>query len=1162
MFTTPATLILSATDLANYLACGHLSHLDLAVAFGAPRPPVFDDPSLETLRARGLQHEAEFRAQLERDGLGIVEIQTASRDGGGSLEERYHRGAAATLDAMRAGADVIYQGTLFDGTWLGRPDFLRRVERPSDLGGWSYEVIDAKLASEAKGGALLQVLLYADLLERAQGVAPEHVHLALGGPEPRLESFRTGEYAAYFRLLKRDFLAHLDAAADPLPTSPEPVEHCDVCAWRMRCDEERRTADHLSLVAGITRRQREALEPSGVHTLEQLATLGLPLDPPLDRVSPASLERVREQARIQLAGRLSGEPRHELMLPIVPGEGLAALPEPSPGDLFLDLEGNPYALTYGLEYLFGVVDADGGYTGAWALDRAAEKQVFEGFIDTVMERFERFPGLHVYHYAPYEPGAMKRLMGFHATREAEVDHLLRAGIFVDLYRVVRQGLRASVESYSIKKLERFYGYTRTMDLREASGALHRFDALLEVGLYEEEREALARVVEEYNRDDCVSTLRLRNWLEALREEMAAAIGGPVPRPLPADGALTEDREARDAEIAARIDALTAGVPADPELRTPEEQGRWLLAQLIEFHRRENKASWWEYFRCLSLTAEEMLEDRATLGGLEYVGVVDTVARSEIHRYRFPPQEHGIRSDARDPATEKSPGVIVEIDDANGFIHLKRGRNSEVPHPAALVPLDQVPDKVLRESILRVADEVIDHALTGGFPARSAVDLLLRIPPRVAGGGATELMIAGEAPLDAATRLVTQLDGTVLPIQGPPGSGKTFTAAAMVVRALDQGKRVGVTATSHKVISNLLTAVCEAADRAGVRLAGIQKGDEEQWCGDNRIRAESDNGAVAEALRTGAVNLAAGTAWLWSREEMMGAVDLLFIDEAGQFSLANALAVSPAADSLVLLGDPRQLEQPQQGVHPPGADLSALDHLLAGETTIAADRGLFLERTWRLHPTICAFTSEIFYDGRLESRAGLDVQEVRGPGLLNGSGLRLITVSHEGNQSESPEEADVVAELVVRLTSSCSWIDEKLVERPVTLADVLVVAPYNAQVSAIASLLPAGSRVGTVDKFQGQEAPVVIYSVTTSSAADAPRGMEFLYSPNRLNVATSRARCLAIAVASPDVFVPDCRTPGQMKLANAFCRFRELATESAWDGSAIAAEAGGSFLTLS
>ncbi|HSH44925.1 MAG TPA: AAA domain-containing protein, partial [Longimicrobiales bacterium] len=517
--------------------------------------------------------------------------------------------------------------------------------------------------------------------------------------------------------------------------------------------------------------------------------------------------------------------------------------------------------------------------------------------------------------------------------------------------------------------------------------------------------------------------------------------------------------------------------------------------------------------------------------------------------------------------------------------LSRGKTSQVPHPRALIPYDMIPDGILKGSLLRLADSVLEHGLGDANPHRAALDLLLARAPRVGGDRATgkpsggldraggahpsaDLKRPEENTLEAARRLALSVDRTVLPIQGPPGAGKTYTGARMIVRALAAGKRVGVTATSHKVISNLLNKVCEAAAEEGVEVRGIQKAKESQWCGASQVEATAKPADVAAALASGEKQLAAGTAWLFAREDMVGAVDLLFVDEAGQYSLANALAVAPAAGSLVLLGDPRQLEQPQQGVHPEGADVSALDHLLRGEATMPGDRGLFLAHTYRLHPEICAFTSEIFYRGRLESEPGLERQVVvrkttgrngsdaggaeegadgaghgargaSGP-ILSGSGLRFVPVEHTGNQSESPEEAEVVARLVTEALDDGSWIDQHGVEEPLTLDDILVVAPYNAQVKAIAERLPDGARVGTVDRFQGQEAPIVVYAMATSSPEDAPRGMQFLYSPNRLNVATSRARCLAVVVASPELFAPECRTPGQMRLANAFCRLREVA----------------------
>ena len=1138
------SLVFSATDLSNFLACPHLSHLDRRTAFGGPKPPKFEDPSVEVLRQRGLEHEQAYLKQLDAEVVDIPQGEAA---------------ASKTIDAMQAGAPIIYQAELHHGNWMGRPDFLRKVDRQSTFGPWSYEIIDAKLARAAKGGALLQLLVYADLLEHVQGVAPERVHLALGGPEAQTVPFRVAEYAAYFRSLRRRFLEHVSEAPSPFPHAADPVAHCAVCGWQYVCDGERREVDHLSLVAGIMKTQRSALARIGVDTVEKLAALDPTNSPALERVGRSALERIREQARIQVEGRREGINKYELLRPVVQGEGLAALPPPSPGDIFFDLEGDPYALTYGIEYLFGYNDVEGKYTSRWALDREAEKRVFEGFIDFVMVRWAEYPDFHIYHYAPYEPTAVKRLMGRHATREEEVDRLLRGKVFVDLYRVVRQALRASVESYSIKKMEPFFGFERAVDLRSASSALAHFEAWLELGDDEEDGETrrieLLEQIELYNKDDCLATLALRDWLEGLRVELADETGVEVPRPERADPEPTETQAETEAEVAALVESLTAGVPADRAERSPEQHARWLLAQLLGFHRRGMKATWWEYFRCLELSDDELIEDNATLGGLEYVGVVDTVKRSYIHRYRFPLQEHGLKpeGDVVDPATEGSPGTIMAINDAAGTIDLKRGMRSNVPHPRALVSKKIVGDTVLRESVRRIARSVLNSGLGDSAAFRAAADLLMAHPPRVhrsAGarlGGDGEpnytapLRLEGESNLDAARRLVGAIDRSILPIQGPPGSGKTYSGARMIVRGLQDGKRVGITATSHKVIANLVDEVCKAAGEASFKVRGIQVCEPGDACSSKQISVTKDYEKVRSDLDSGTAHLVAGTAWVWSREDMTGSVDLLFVDEAGQFSLANALAVAPAADSLVLLGDPKQLDQPQQGVHPPGAEVSALDHLLGGNATMPPDRGLFLEHTWRLHPSICRFTSEIFYAGRLESNANLRAQRINGIEPLDGFGLRFIPVEHTGNVNESPEEVEVIKDLIERLLAADpTWTNEKGVMCPLTPHDILVVAPYNAQVTLLSENLPASVRIGTVDKFQGQQAAIGIYSLATSSAEEAPRGMGFLFSPNRLNVATSRSRALAVVVANPALFEPECRTPEQMRLANAFCRFREMA----------------------
>jgi len=436
----------------------------------------------------------------------------------------------------------------------------------------------------------------------------------------------------------------------------------------------------------------------------------------------------------------------------------------------------------------------------------------------------------------------------------------------------------------------------------------------------------------------------------------------------------------------------------------------------------------------------------------------------------------------------------------------------------------------------LAEYVIDHGIEGIGRYQAARDTLLNLAPRVSDGQP----IQGEAEIafEAAKRVAPLIDSGIFPIQGPPGTGKTYTGGHMICELVAQGKKVGVVANSHTVIRNLLNGVIEASDETGIDVQCIQK-PKTREDNSHKLRITTTSGDVFSGLNSDC-NVAGGTAWLWSHPDAFESVDVLFVDEAAQMSLANALAVSQAAQTLVLLGDPQQLDQPMQGSHPDGTGCSALDHILCGEETISPEQGLFLEKTWRLPPSISGYTSELFYDGKLTSRDGLEIQVVNSDGNISGSGLRYFPVEHEGNQSSSPEEATKLAEIVnAVLTDNSTWVDRNGEEHDMGLDDILIIAPYNAQVFEIQKLLP-DARVGTVDKFQGQEAPIAIYSLSTSSHADAPRGMEFLYSANRLNVATSRAQCISIIVGSPQVFEADCKTPRHMKLANAFCRFLELA----------------------
>jgi nucleoside-triphosphatase THEP1 len=443
------------------------------------------------------------------------------------------------------------------------------------------------------------------------------------------------------------------------------------------------------------------------------------------------------------------------------------------------------------------------------------------------------------------------------------------------------------------------------------------------------------------------------------------------------------------------------------------------------------------------------------------------------------------------------------------------------------------------SLYRLGEWVAANDVDSPGRYRAGRDLLLRRPPRLVGNEKL-LPLASEKPENTASRIVLALEDSVFAIQGPPGSGKTYTGARMICELVKRGGRVGVTALSHKVIRNLLDGVVEAAREKGVEgvrcLHRVKDGAES----DGVAVAKKNNEEALEALHTRKANVVGGTSWLWSAESAFESVDVLFIDEAGQMSLADVLAVSHAGKKLVLLGDPQQLERPLKGSHPDGAEKSALEHLLNGRKTISGDMGFLLPESWRLHPEICRFTSEVFYEDKLNSHAIAQSRVLEGHPWLSGAGLWFVPVVHEGNRNSSVEEVEAVAKIVDSLLHpEVRWIRSVGNSRRMKIEDILIVAPYNAQVSDLLSRLP-GARVGTVDKFQGQEAPVVIYSLTTSSPEDAPRGMEFLYSLNRLNVATSRAMSNVIVVGNPRLFEPECQSPRQIQLTNAFCRFAEMA----------------------
>ena len=850
------------------------------------------------------------------------------------------------------------------------------------------------------------------------------------------------------------------------------------------------------------------------------------------------MHKLRSQAVLQLQRRQTGKPRVEI-LPLDPEgrRGFYRTPRPDKGDIFFDMEGDPLE-EGGLEYLFGlrfIEDGQMRFEPIWAHDRANERIAFERLMDFLTQRVQRFPSMHIYHYNHYEPTALKRLMTLHGTREAQLDDLLRREKFVDLYKVVREAIRTSEPGLSLKDIEVFYMDAREAEIRDAGASIVHYEHWRVT-----RDDAELDKIRTYNEDDCRSTHLLRDWLLAQRPAGLEWFSG---------GATEEDAKARErSEKTREIEealvryqaALVAVLPADRLTWGVDEHMRELVFQLLDFHRRAEKPEWWAMFARRDMTEEELIDDVECLGGLVRTATPPVpVKRSLVYEFEFPEQETKLRAgkDCVRCDTSEPFGSIAALDEARRIVSIKIGPSRRVLDALSIGPPKPIDTGVLREAVARLADAMI--AGDGRFAAARA--FLRRDPPSITGRPAGTAVIEGRADLASeALGAVLALDHSYVFVQGPPGSGKTTVGAHLIVGLLRAGKRVGVTSNSHKAINNLLEAVEARAKLEHFALSGVKKsgGDDDCFNGEFIEDAKTN-----DDVRNSDAPLIAGTAWLFADPQFEAAVDYLFVDEAGQVSVANLMAMATAADNVVLLGDQMQLGQPIQGVHPGRSGESALEYLLDGQATVAAERGIFLPTSWRMHEDVCRFISNAVYDGRLAPDSSNARQRLvldrKAHAALRPTGIRFLAVTHEGCKQKSPEEASAVKAMLESLLTQ-HWIDKEGRKHRVTLADVLIVAPYNAQVNLLRSELPPDARVGTIDKFQGQQAQAVLVSMTTSSAEDLPRNIEFLYDKNRLNVAVSRAKCLAVVVASPQLLHIHCHSPAQMELVNTLCWLRAYA----------------------
>jgi predicted RecB family nuclease len=1117
------------SDLADLLECEHRSVLTQALAAGLPGAPRPGSGPDQLAVKHGRAHEAATLVRLRSEKTQVVEI-----------EERDPVVAAkATAEALRAGAPVVYQAVFHDDEFTGRADFLLRDDKGR------YEVYDTKLARHAKPAAVVQLAAYADALRRAGWPSGPDMHLLLGDGTTR--TLRVDDFLPLLDRLRSRLRARPPQLPVRLWADERPA--CGACGYAQHCASAREADRDLSLVAGMRSEQRRKLATAGLGTIDSLA-VAEPSDRPRD-MSVTTFATLRAQAAIQVRQDETGELAYEVIGP----DALAELPAPSPGDVFFDMEGDPYALLgTGLEYLFGAVtsDADGQrFTPFWAHSRAQEKRAFEDFVDFATARLAEYPGAHVYHYAPYEVTAVKRLAAVHGTREEAVDELVRSGAMVDLYAVVRKALRVGQRSYSIKYLEPLYmPAAREGDVKTAVSSIEAYEEYLTLSHAGETERAdeVLQGIGDYNEYDCVATLRLLEFLHQVRDEAGIE---PVPPVVESEEDIllrtseedvaAQRRAERAAAMAALVDPLIEGLPEDPAEFTPDDHARALLAASVGYHRRETNPAWWEFFRQLAAPLGDLEVDTTcavpvSMSVGEWVppsGRLRTAKRTLVlacdpdRPHPFAPGDdvrlrYGANS--RDAKVIGSSAVELTLEESSAPDATSPDR------PAAVLPGSPVRPSPKDEAVAELAQLVVDALPV--LPAHPGVDLLRRSSPRLRGG--VPLPEPGEDLVATVIDAVDALDGSVLAVQGPPGAGKTYLAGKLIAHLVRSGRTVGVTSTSHKAVENVLAAALGNADLPAAKRAKRTPDPELPW-----EQPKSNPGLVKWREEHDTGHLVGGTAWTFAnaavREEPF---DVLVIDEAGQFALADALAVSTCAKNVVLLGDPQQLPQVVQGTHPAGAEASALGHLIGEADIMPPHLGYFLDQTRRMHPAVCEPVSRLSYAGLLHAHPSAS-RSVEG----FTSGLYLASVDHHGNTTRSVEEAAEVVAIVASLHGR-TWEG-----RALTDADFLVVAPYNLQARVVSRhLSDAGFgdvRVGTVDRFQGQEAPVVITTMTSSSAIDLPRGLDFLLSRNRLNVALSRAQSVAVLVCSPRLLEADIRTVDQMRLVSGMLGL--LQTAAPWPG---------------
>ncbi|MCY4513037.1 MAG: TM0106 family RecB-like putative nuclease [Bdellovibrionales bacterium] len=1131
MYILDNRLIFSPSDIVKFFESEFASYMDhfekvaskeMLQEYEVHRDP--KKPLCDVIAQMGNEHEKAVISSLERQEK-IIKIERSKLNKSDCIKQ--------TISAMKSGVDKIYQAAVQTDTMFGYADLLEKKQGQSRLGDYCYIPCDIKVASHPTSSAIVQLCCYCDILEEIQGTLPETIKIIT--KDKRIHAFKTRQFFYFYQFLKKNFMDYHSSFSPE--NMPIPNKHQDHKDWTVFAKKRLHKLDDISLVAGIRQTHCENLKRKNINTMDEFSKCN---EERIKGMPGSTFRTLKNQASLQVSSREKNKPVFKVLSHTGERLGLEILPAPNEADVFFDMEGYPFLAEEGLEYLYGnVVNEEPKYVRFWAENKDKEVSAFKDWIKWVYNRWKKNPQMHIYHYGHYETSTIKRLMGRYGVGELEVDNLLRNHVFVDLYKVVVQGLRIGIFSYSLKEVEKLYYEKRDTQIQSGSESAVQFFHFLNS---EETLESspFLKNIELYNKDDCFSTRDLCQLLWSLQETHSIKYISHFEE----SPGEQQERKGIPGECERKARQLLSIVPiekrglslskAGPGFYVPE-----LLAYMLEFHIREDKPSWWDYFSRFDMDDEEMFEDRYTIASCRFIK--NTQMKYQI---KFE-KEQEIGFDVEDDVLileNDNPWEsykIVELDLIKGTLCLKPLKSNNIPRADKFTLTKATNDfykNNLFKSLLKTANDFFLNSNKFGLK-KCIHDLLLRYPPDLPDHKGP-LILQKKNLIEEASIHALNLNHSVLCVQGPPGSGKTYTAAHIILNLIQRGKTVGVTSNSHKAVLNVLKMIFEQNTKnIRIRCQKVYKR------GDKESEKSFMEGYPVEFVESkdvsGMVNVVGGTTFFFSREDQENRYDYLFVDEASQVNLANIVASARSAKNIILLGDQNQLEQPIQGAHPGESGKSALTYYTEGQTIVPTDRGIFLPISYRMHPKVCQFISDNFYDGKLSSDTKNETQKViLSPSLnkkLPDSGVCFIPVEQLGNRNASHEEAEIISDLYKKLLEA-EWIDKEGNRYPITAKDILIVAPYNLQVAYLKRAInKKDMRIASVDKFQGQEAPISILSMAASTVQDAPRGVGFLLNKHRLNVAISRAKCLSIIVGSKSLLETNMSSIQNMELMNIWCR---------------------------